>query len=427
VARLVRGASYARLAPDEVFLQLAPVSFDASTFEIWGALLNGARLAVAPASALSLAELGRTLREHHVTTLWVTAGLFCRMVDEQLDDLRGVRQLLAGGDVLSVPHVGRVLRELPECRLINGYGPTETTTFACCYPAGPLSGSRDSLPIGGPIGNTRVYVLDLHLNPAPVGVPGELYIGGDGLARGYLDRPALTAEHFVPDPFGAEPGSRLYRTGDRVRWLPEGVLEFLGRLDQQVKVRGYRIEPTEVEAALGEHPAVREAAVVAQEDPIGEKYLVAYVVPRDEGGSLPAGELRRFLQGRLPGYMVPAAFVVLGALPLTANGKLDRAALPTPAPSAGAGLELDAAFVAPRTTAETVLAAIWAESLGVSRVGIHDDFFALGGHSLLATQVVSRIRDKLGAEVPLRLFFERPTVAGLAGVIDQAVDGPGVE
>jgi aspartate racemase len=427
VARLVRGASYARLAPDEVFLQLAPVSFDASTFEIWGALLSGARLAVAPASALSLAELGRTLREHHVTTLWLTAGLFCRMVDEQLDDLRGVRQLLAGGDVLSVPHVGRVLRELPECRLINGYGPTETTTFACCYPAGPLSGSRDSLPIGGPIANTRVYVLDLHLNPAPVGVPGELYIGGDGLARGYLDRPALTAEHFVPDPFGAEPGSRLYRTGDRVRWLPEGVLEFLGRLDQQVKVRGYRIEPTEVEAALGEHPAVREAAVVAQEDPIGEKYLVAYVVPREEGGSLPAGELRRFLQGRLPGYMVPAAFVVLRALPLTANGKLDRAALPTPAPSAGAGLELDAAFVAPRTTAETVLAAIWAESLGVSRVGIHDDFFALGGHSLLATQVVSRIRDKLGAEVPLRLFFERPTVAGLAGVIDQAMDGPGVE
>jgi acyl carrier protein len=212
-----------------------------------------------------------------------------------------------------------------------------------------------------------------------------------------------------------------------VRWLPEGVLEFLGRLDEQVKVRGYRIEPTEVEAALGEHPAVREAAVVAQEDPIGEKYLVAYVVPREEGGSLPTGELRRFLQGRLPGYMVPAAFVVLGALPLTANGKLDRAALPTPAPSAGAGLELDAAFVAPRTTAETVLAAIWAESLGVSRVGIHDDFFALGGHSLLATQVVSRIRDKLGAEVPLRLFFERPTVAGLAGVIDQAVDGPGVE
>ena len=285
VVRLVRGTSYARLAPDEVFLQFAPVSFDASTFEIWGALLSGARLVVAPAGALSLAELGRTLREEQVTTLWLTAGLFRRMVDEQLDDLRGVRQLLAGGDVLSVPHVRRVLRELPECRLINGYGPTEATTFACCYPAaGPLSASRDSLPIGGPIANTRVYVLDPHLNPAPVGVPGELYIGGDGLARGYLDRPALTAERFVPDPFGAEPGSRLYRTGDRVRWLPEGALEFLGRLDQQVKVRGYRIEPTEVEAALGEHPAVREAAVLAQEDPIGEKHLVAYVVPREDRG-----------------------------------------------------------------------------------------------------------------------------------------------
>jgi amino acid adenylation domain-containing protein len=430
VVRLVRGTSYVRLAPDEVLLQLAPVSFDASTFEIWGALLSGARLAVAPAHTLSLAELGRTLREHQVTTLWLTAGLFRRMVDEQLEDLRGVRQLLAGGDVLSVPHVRRVLGELPACRLVNGYGPTEATTFSCCYPAPrPLPGSCDSLPIGGPIANTRVYVLDRYLSPVPTGVPGELYIGGDGLARGYLGRPALTAERFVPDPFGAEPGSRLYRTGDRVRWLPEGVLEFLGRLDQQVKVRGYRVEPAEVEAALAEHSAVREAAVVARADPAGEKHLVAYVVPREERneGAPPAAELRRFLEGRLPGYMVPSAFVVVGALPLTASGKLDRAVLPTLAPSAGTGLEREAAFVAPRTTAETVLAAIWAEVLGVSRVGVHDNFFALGGHSLLATQVVSRIRSEFALDMPLRLLFERPTVSGLAGAVEQARDGGGIE
>ncbi len=410
VVRLVRGNDYARMGPDEVFLQLAPVSFDASTFEIWGALLSGARLAVAPSHALSLAEVGRAVREHQVTTLWLTAGLFNQMVDDRLDDLRGVRQLLAGGDVLSVRHVRRVLDELPACRLINGYGPTEATTFSCCYTAPrPLPEACESLPIGGPIANTRAYVLDRHLSPVPVGVPGELYIGGDGLARGYLGRPGLTAERFVPDPFAAEPGSRLYRTGDRVRWLPEGVLEFHGRLDEQVKIRGFRIEPGEIEAALAGHPAVREAAVLAQPGRHGDKHLVAYFV-----GSAPVTELRRHLEGRLPGYMVPAAYVALDALPLTASGKLDRAALPALAPAP------TEAFVPPRGTAETVLAGIWAEVLGVPRVGAHDNFFDLGGHSLIATRVVSRIRDEFGTDLPLRALFETPTVSGLAGAVERA-------
>jgi acyl-coenzyme A synthetase/AMP-(fatty) acid ligase/acyl carrier protein len=410
VVRLVRGNDYARMGPDEVFLQLAPVSFDASTFEIWGALLSGARLAVAPSHALSLAEVGRAVREHQVTTLWLTAGLFNQMVDDRLDDLRGVRQLLAGGDVLSVRHVRRVLDELPACRLINGYGPTEATTFSCCYTAPrPLPEACESLPIGGPIANTRAYVLDRHLSPVPVGVPGELYIGGDGLARGYLGRPGLTAERFVPDPFAAEPGSRLYRTGDRVRWLPEGVLEFHGRLDEQVKIRGFRIEPGEIEAALAGHPAVREAAVLAQPGRHGDKHLVAYFV-----GSAPVTELRRHLEGRLPGYMVPAAYVALDALPLTASGKLDRAALPALAPAP------TEAFVPPRGTAETVLAGIWAEVLGVPSVGAHDNFFDLGGHSLMATRVVSRIRDEFGTDLPLRALFETPTVSGLAGAVERA-------
>ena len=263
VVRLVRDTNYFRGGPEEVFLQLAPMAFDASTFELWGALLTGSHLVIAPPGALSLEEIGRIVQQSRVTTLWLTAGLFHLMVDERLEDLRGVRQLFAGGDVLSVAHVKRVLREVPGCRLVNGYGPTESTTFACCHPI-TSEDLQASVPIGRPIANTTVYVLDRRLNLVPVGIPGELYLGGAGLARGYLCRPGLTAERFVPAPAtiaGDGPGGRLYRTGDRVRWRANGTLEFLGRLDQQVKVRGYRVEPGEIEVTLCEHPAVQGAAV----------------------------------------------------------------------------------------------------------------------------------------------------------------------
>jgi amino acid adenylation domain-containing protein len=415
VARLVRETDYFRGGPEQVFLQLAPIAFDASTFEIWGALLTGARLAVAPPGGLGLEEIGRVVREQGVTTLWLTAELFHRMVDRGLDDLRGVRQLLAGGDVLPVAQVERVLRELPHCRFSNGYGPTETTTFATVHPveAGELNGS---VPIGRPIANTRAYVLDPGLEPVPVGVAGELYLGGAGVARGYLGRPGLTAERFVPDPFGpalgGEFGGRLYRTGDRVRWRADGSLEFLGRVDNQVKLRGHRVEPGEVEAVLGEHPAVRAAAVIAREDAPGEKRLVAYLVPEDPAPTM--SELRRFLKERLPDFMVPAGFVLLESLPISPNGKLDRRALP--APGAGAsGPEDD--YVAPRTPVEELLATIWATVLRVDRVGVHSNFFELGGHSLMATQVISRIAASLGVELPLRAIFEAPTVAELAARI----------
>jgi amino acid adenylation domain-containing protein len=423
VVRLVVGADYFRGGPDEVFLQLAPVAFDASTFEIWGALLTGARLVIAPPGTLSLEEIGRVVREHGVSTLWLTAGLFHLMVDRGLDDLRGLRQLLAGGDVLSVAHVERVLHELPHCRLRNGYGPTESTTFASCHPV--VTGDPvDSVPIGRPIANTRAYVLDGHMGPVPVGVPGELYLGGLGLARGYLGRPGLTAERFVPDPFGpafgGEFGGRLYRTGDRVRWRADGALEFLGRMDDQIKVRGHRVEPGEVEAALREHPAVRAAVVVAREDIPGEKRLVAYLVP--EQPALGVGELRAFLHQRLPDFMVPSAFVLLAELPLSANGKVDRRLLPGPV---GQSAELAEAFVAPRGPIEELLASIWATVLRIDRVGVHDNFFELGGHSLLATQVISRILATLGVELPLRAIFEAPTVAGLADhvVAAQHIEG----
>jgi acyl-coenzyme A synthetase/AMP-(fatty) acid ligase/acyl carrier protein len=326
-----------------------------------------------------------------------------------------VRQLLAGGDVLPVAQVERVLRELPHCRFSNGYGPTETTTFATVHPveAGELNGS---VPIGRPIANTRAYVLDPGLEPVPVGVAGELYLGGAGVARGYLGRPGLTAERFVPDPFGpalgGEFGGRLYRTGDRVRWRADGSLEFLGRVDNQVKLRGHRVEPGEVEAVLGEHPAVRAAAVIAREDAPGEKRLVAYLVPEDPAPTM--SELRRFLKERLPDFMVPAGFVLLESLPISPNGKLDRRALP--APDAGAsGPEDD--YVAPRTPVEELLATIWATVLRVDRVGVHSNFFELGGHSLMATQVISRIAASLGVELPLRAIFEAPTVAELAARI----------
>jgi amino acid adenylation domain-containing protein len=411
VVRLVRDTNYFQAGPDEVFLQLAPMAFDASTFELWGALLTGSHLVIAPAGTLSLEEIGRIVRQHGVTTLWLTAGLFHLMVDQCLDDLRGVRQLLVGGDVLSVAHVKRVLREVPGCRVLNGYGPTESTTFACCYPITP-EGLEGSVPIGRPIANTTAYVLDRQMNLVPVGVPGELYLGGAGLARGYLGRPGLTAERFVPGPAaiasGDGPGYRLYRTGDRVRWRANGTLEFLGRLDQQVKVRGYRVEPGEIEMMLCEHPAVQGAAVIATEDTSGDRCLVAYVVPK--GTTLPVSDLRSFLQQRLPDYMVPSLFMLLEALPLSSNGKVDRAALPAP-DQLSQGQDT---WVAPRNRLEEQLAAIWAAVLRLERVGVEDNFFALGGHSLLATQVISRVRTSFGVELPVRALFEDPTVTGLA-------------
>jgi len=308
--------------------------------------------------------------------------------------------LLGGGDVLSVRHVEKCLHELRNCRLINGYGPTENTTFTCCYSMPDPKQVGHSISIGRPIANTQAYVLDGYLWPAPVGVPGELYLGGAGLARGYLNRPAVTAERFVPDPFG-QPGERLYRTGDLVRWTRDGTLEFLGRIDQQVKIRGFRVEPGEIEAVLEQHPAVREAAVLARPDETGQARLIAYVVPRDETPALEV--LRRHLQESLPDYMAPAAYVFLDALPLTAHGKLDRKSLPEPQ---AARPGLDSVYVAPRNETEETLAAIWRELLGLDRIGVSDNFFALGGHSLLATQVMSRVRERLQVDVPLRELFD---------------------
>ncbi|AKQ66397.1 Non-ribosomal peptide synthetase [Myxococcus hansupus] len=403
VARLVLGSRFARWGADEVFLQLAPICFDASTFELWGALLHGAKLVLFPPRTPTVDALKDVLTRHGVTTLWLTAALFEALSAARPDALDGVRQLLVGGDVLPPASVRERLARGGV--LVNGYGPTEGTTFTCCH---VMEGTiaEGAIPIGRPIANTRVYVVDAGLRPVPVGVPGELLIAGDGLAWGYLGRAELTAERFIPDPFGPETGARLYRTGDRVRYREDGTLEFLERLDAQVKVRGYRVEPGEVEEALRKHQSVAEAVVVARPDPAGGKRLVAYAVPR-AGTTLEPRELRAFLAGSLPEFMVPSALVPLTALPLTPVGKVDRSALPEPEVARLAG----STFTEPTSALERQVAVLWAKVLGVERVGVEDHFFAdLGGSSMSVVKACALLRDELKRDVPATRFFEHPTV-----------------
>ncbi len=422
VVRLVKNTNYINPNAADVFLQLAPISFDASTLEIWGSLLNGARLVVMPPRAPSLEELGESLRRYQVTTLWLTASMFHLMVDERLDDLRTIRHLLAGGDVLSVPHVRKVLQQIEGIRLTNGYGPTESTTFACCYSMTHGEQVGNTVLIGRPIANTRVYVLDQRMGVAPVGVVGELYIGGDGLARGYLNQAELTAEKFVPDPFSRRGGERLYRSGDLVRWRAgqggTGELEFIGRVDAQVKVRGFRIELGEIEVALAAHPAVRDCVVCARQETPTHKRLVAYLVrDAEHGDGLTAAECKTYLQARLPEYMIPSAFVFVEELPLTAHGKVDRRAL-----AALALGERERGYVAARTPIEQRLCRIWANVLGVERVGIEDNFFELGGDSILSIQVCARAK-QAGLQLTPKLLFQHKTIAQLAPQVSLAAVG----
>ncbi|GAA1973287.1 non-ribosomal peptide synthetase [Kitasatospora viridis] len=416
VTRLVRGADYLELGPGEVLPLLSSVSFDASTFEIWGALANGARLVVGPATAPSIGDLGRLIERHGITTLWLTAGLFHLVVDELPGALTGVRQLLAGGDALGVPQVRRLLAEHPGCRLVNGYGPTEGTTFTTVFPLPANWQPGPSVPIGRPVAGTLVRVLDAELRPVAAGEPGQLFVGGEGLARGYLNQPGRTADRFVPDPAGPV-GARLYATGDQVRELPDGSLEFLGRLDQQVKFRGYRVELGEIESVLREHPAVRDVAVRLIGDSVEDRRLVAYpVLERAEA----LAELRPWLADRLPSALVPGLWQPLDALPLTLNGKVDRAALPTP--SVLAPPAPPAAEAADAHEREAV-AAVFREVLGLAEARPQDDFFELGGHSLLAAKVVARLRRALGVELPISVVFDHPTVAALAAQARLAATG----
>ena len=427
VVRLVRDTDYIRFGRDEVFLLFAPIAFDASTLEIWGPLLNGGRLVLAPSGPLSPGEIKRMLARHQVTTLWLTAGLFHPMADYGFSGLPALSQLLAGGDALASEPVRQAVADLAPGRLIDGYGPTEGTTFTCCFSVGDPAEVPDPMPIGRPIKNARVYVLDVDSEPVVAGAWGELLAGGEGIARGYLNRPDLTAERFVPDPFAERPGGRLYRTGDIVRWNRREVLEFQGRRDGQVKIRGFRVELGEVEAALRADARVREAVALVREDRPGDRRLVAYVVLRQDdalnldklrhlGVSGRAGQssdeigqdvLAR-LAARVPEPFVPSALVLLEALPVTPNGKVDRRALPAP------DLKVTGAHVEPASDLEEQIAGVAAEVLGLERVGMRDNFFDLGGHSLLATRFVAELESRVGVAVPLQEVFDARDLGDLA-------------
>ncbi|MBO1350491.1 MAG: amino acid adenylation domain-containing protein [Hormoscilla sp. GUM202] len=411
IVRLLFGVDYVNLSPRSKILHMAPISFDASTFEIWGALLHGSECVLYPTVVPTPKDLRNAISKHGITTIWLTAALFNSIVDDDAEALLGIGQLLTGGEALSVAHVRKAMEYLPSVQIINGYGPTENTTFTCCYQIDRLLGeSVQSIDIGRPIGNTQVYILDNYLQPVPIGVPGELYIGGAGLARGYLNRPSLTLSSFIPNPFSDEPGARLYKTGDMARYRRDGNIEFLGRIDNQVKIRGFRIELGEIEATLAQHPDVVQAVVIAREDIPGDKRLVAYIVAK--GAPPTVLLLRDFLKAKLPEYMVPAAFVTLEAMPLTPNGKVDRRALPAPDPSFITSAET---FVGPRTPTEEILAAIWSKILGNTRVGIHDNFFELGGDSILTIGIISQAA-RAGLKITPKQMFQHQTIASLADV-----------
>lgn len=415
VLRLVMNTNFIELGPRDRVAQVSNTSFDAATFELWGALLSGAALVGIPRSVvLSPRAFATALRDEGISAMFLTAALFNQVARELPSAFETVTTLLVGGEALDPWSIAEVLRCGPPARLLNGYGPTETTTFAAWHLITSVPEGATSIPIGQPLSNTTLHVLDASMSLTPIGMRGELYIGGPGVARGYLGRPALTAERFVPDPFSREPGARLYRTGDRALRRSDGRIEFLGRIDQQIKLRGFRIELGEIEAALGAHPAVRHTAVVLREDTPGDRRLVAYVVPAEREGAI-ASALSAYLAERLPPFMMPSAFVELERLPLTPNGKLDRQALPPPE------LRTVAEACAPLSTpTEETVARVLGDLLGLAQVGADGDFFALGGHSLLATRVMSRLQAAFGVDLPLRVIFEAPTVARLAARVDAA-------
>ncbi|MGD2116523.1 MAG: amino acid adenylation domain-containing protein, partial [Acidobacteriota bacterium] len=423
IVRLVREPDWIELDRDTVTLQHSPPSFDASTLELWAPLLNGGRLVLRREDSADVEDLARQVARHRVDTLWLTAGVLPLWVPHHPAGSApdgtgaGLRYLLAGGDVVPPGAVREIYARDPRVVVINGYGPTENTTFSCCHPVPRDARTDGGLPIGRPIRGSSATVLDEHLQLVPVGGVGQLFVGGAGVARGYLRRPGLTAERFVPSPVPGEDGGaadRLYRTGDSVRWTNDGVLEFLGRTDNQVKVRGFRIELEEIEVQLVGLPEVELGAVVLRDDPGLGKRIVAYAVvgerPEGEERASTIARLKESMRRRVPEYMVPALFVLCDHLPLTPNGKVDRRALPDPGEE-----DLPRSDYRPPSTAtERALCAIWEEVLQVERVGLDDDFFDLGGHSLLATQLVARVRERLGRGLPLAELFQGPTVAGVA-------------
>jgi amino acid adenylation domain-containing protein len=412
VIRLTINNAYASISETDCVAHCSNPAFDASTFEIWGALLNGARVVIVPQeTAMDSARLGALLSSQHVTVLWMTIGLLTQHADIIASAGSELRYLITGGDTVDPSVVRRVKRNGGLTKVLNAYGPTECTTFSTTYPIEKLDEEVKTLPIGRPISNTTVYILNRCLQPAPIGAAGELYIGGPGVALGYLNRPELTEERFIADPFAGAQEGRLYKTGDLGRWRLDGNIEFLGRNDQQVKIRGYRIELGEIEWRLLQHASVKDAVVIVRQDENG-KQLLAYVTPKS-AEQIDVEALRFYLKALLPDYMVPAAFIAMEQIPLTLNGKVDRKLLPAPVWGASA----QGQFEPPQGQLEEALAGIWAEVLKVDAVGREDNFFDLGGHSLLAMQVIVRIRASLQIDVSMSTLFGSPTIKSLAATL----------
>ncbi len=393
----------------ERVLMLAPHAFNVSTYEIWVPLLHGGQIVIAPEGELDIANLARLIREHRITGVHLTAGLFRVIAEDAPESLAGVREVLTGGDVIAPGAVSRVLAANPDLVVRAMYGATEATVFSTNSPITAPYSPTTSVPVGRPMDGVSLHVLDERLDQVPAGTVGELYISGIGIALGYVGRPDQTGERFVANPYGG-PGERMYRTGDLVRFTADGDIEFVGRANDQVKILGFRVELAEIEAAIVSHPEVGDAAVVARELKPGEKRLIGYLRP-ETGTALDVASVREHVRTGLPEYMVPTAFVVIEQLPLTPNGKIDRAALPLPTPQG------PTAYRAPDGPVELALCTAFSEVLGVERVSVEDSFFDLGGHSLLAMRLLNRIRAELGVELKINTLFDTPTVAGLAGSI----------
>ncbi|MCX6584522.1 MAG: non-ribosomal peptide synthetase, partial [Candidatus Aminicenantes bacterium] len=423
VVRLVKNTNFVPLTGETRILQTGAPVFDATTFEIWGSLLNGGQLAlVGKEVILDTRRLGDALMDFRINTLWLSAPLFNQLLQQNIELFASLSYLLVGGDVLSPGHINRVRGQFPYLRIINGYGPTENTTFSTTYLI--EKEFEQGIPIGRPIANSTAYIYDRNNRLSPIGVCGELYVGGDGVSLGYLNSPELTAEKFINKSFGKSrnpyskrflvAGGPLYRTGDLARWLPDPtaqgayIIEFLGRIDQQFKIRGFRIELAEIENRLLDHESVKEAIVMTRLNTAGARYLCAYIVP---AGDLSTSEVREYLSAGLPDYMVPSFFVLLEKIPLTPNGKLDTKALPIPSDS---DLQRETDYVPPRTRMEQLIAGIWREVLGVEIIGVHDKFFNVGGNSLDVIRVNDNLNRFLQENIPVVDMFRYTTIADLA-------------
>lgn len=416
VSRLVINTNYLSFSSGTVIAHISSVAFDAATFEVWGALLNGGRLEIFDEeTVLRPDSLAEAISARRITAMFMTTALFHQTAQAKPDAFAGLDTLLVGGETIDPVACNRVLGAVPPKRLVNIYGPTETTTFAAFHEIRRVPGNAASIPIGRPIANTRLYIVSPNMQPVPIGVPGELHIGGPGVARGYVNLPELTSKRFILDAFSDQPGALLYKTGDRARFLPGGSIELLGRFDRQIKMRGFRVEPAEIEAALLRHPLIAQAAVGLTEGQRGDQHLSAHLVKRSED-SVSSSELRTFLKATLPGYMIPDSFIWLDRLPLTASGKLDRSAVHNQTPHD------ESATVAPRTATERIVASIWAEHLGLESIGIEDDFFELGGHSLLAVTLILALESRFEVTLPLTLLFGAPTVAAISKAIEKRIE-----